>query len=131
MGVIQPIIIFLLIFKIGLEIECIYLKRKFHKKSITVEMKNRLDLILYDNDHLKIVHGGKYYMYDFYKNQIIIKNENFSCFDDYCIILHEYGHYKDIYDKNADFKRLLMLEKLIIVILFFIIIFLIIGNCFF
>lgn len=131
MVAIQLILIFLLTFKIGLEIECIYLKRKLHRRSITVEMKNRLDLVLYDDDHLKIVHDGKYYAYDFYNNQIIIKNENFSCFDDYCIILHEYGHYKDIYNKKEDLKKLLILTKSLIPILFVIIICLMIGNCFF
>lgn len=119
--IIQIVLILIMLLKIILEIKYHYLKKKLHNIKVSLEMKKNLDGVLYKDTNLKIIKGSRY-VYDIADKQMIIKNKSIDTLDEYCMVLHEYGHYKDIYYKTKDFNSFLVLIKKLIPIVFVIIV---------
>ena len=120
MRVIQVILILIILFKIVLEVQYHQLKVKLKNIHVDTDMRMCVEENIYNNSEINVIQG-KNYAYDMFKKQIVIKDTEVQSLDAYDILIHEYGHCKDLHEKSADYNRFIMLVKTFIPILYVII----------
>lgn len=125
MRIIQGVIIGIIIFKILLEIGYWGIKKELHTITVNLQMQQYLQEFMLNNEIQ--VRKGKRYAYDIFHKCIIIKSNTIDFLDDYCIFLHEYGHYRDLYNKKGDYHNFLIIIKTCQPIFFIFIVILSIG----
>lgn len=122
----QLLIIGIIIINVILEIKCFILKKQLHKINVNSDVKTYIKELLSTDNDVNVI-SGNLNSFDIYKNQITVTSE-INKQDEFCIFVHEYGHYKDIRKFSKDIKDAMILIKFLVFILGILILVLLFGK---
>lgn len=126
MNINQINVIIVIVLKVLVEIFYFCIKNILHNISIDKVNKENLENILYTADNIIII--GETSAYNIFLNKVVVQNKELQKLDEYLILLHEFGHYKDISNRTKDFRDFIIFLKSLILFMVIIIFLLVIVK---
>lgn len=119
MNINQINVIIVIVLKVLVEIFYFCIKNILHNISIDKVNKENLENILCTADNIIII--GKTSAYNIFLNKVVVQNKELQKLDEYLVLLHELGHYKDISNRTKDFRDFIIFLKSLILFMVIII----------